>query len=257
MVSGKRTKSSQAKCSKLIGDKVAEWQDKHSAYWTKESVDFDNESGLYVIIDRFQALDAPSHRLQDLRSWKKIAKVLEHFNIDLPRVVGVKNGSRNKVEGKDGWENFFKWLPREVKKHIVSLQQTIVDNRLLQEVGRDTSWAWDRDNKHLTRLLKGLIAEDSVMREFYTAKQMLQKTITKDDLKTLEVVEGTLGDLGIELKLNAKPSTDLKALKKKVEEKYAMLKHMEYNRWNWQCTNEFVDDLANYINIIDVCNVKR
>ena len=81
--------------------------------------------------------------------------------------------------------------------------------------------------------------------------------LTKDVLKTLEVVEGTLGDLGIELKLNTEPSTDLKGLKKKVEERYTMLQHLEYNRWNWQCTNEFVDDLANYINIIDVCNVKH
>ena len=237
--------------------KIENWQDKHSAYWTKESVDFDNESGLYVIIDRFQALDAPSHRLQDLRSWKKIANVLEHFGIKLPRVIGVKNGSRNKVEGKDGWENFFKWLPREVKKHVASLEQTIVDNRLLKNVSSNTNWAWDKSDKHLIRLLKGIVSEDSPMREFYTARGMLQKTMTKDVLKTLEVVEGTLGDLGIELKLKTEPSTDLKGLKKKVEERYTMLQHLEYNRWNWQCTNEFVDDLANYINIIDVCNVKH
>ena len=169
---------------------------------------------MYVIIDRFQALDAPSHRLQDLRSWKQIANVLEHFNIDLPRVIGVKNGSRNKVEGKDGWENFFKWLPREIKKRVASLEQTIVDNRLLKNISSNTNWAWDKSEKHLIRLLKAIISEDSPMREFYAARGMLQKTMTKDALKTLEVVEGTLGDLGIELKLDIKPITDLKALKK-------------------------------------------
>jgi hypothetical protein len=237
--------------------KIGNWQDKHSAYWTKESVDFDNESGLYVIIDRFQALDAPSHRLQDLRSWQKIAKVLKHFDIDLPRVVGVKNGSRNKVEGKDGWENFFKWLPREIKKHVDSIQQIMVDNRLLKEVSKETNWSWDKDNKHLHRLLKGLIAEDSTMRNFYTARALLEQTITKSALDTLEVLDGTLGDLGIDLKLNVKPSTDLKRLVKDVEEKYTMMKHMDYGKWNWQCTNEVVDDLANYINIIDVCNIKQ
>jgi len=258
-VSGEWTKDEKhsSKVFQADWDKIEQWQDKHSGYWSKESVDFDNESGLYVIIDRFQALDAPSHRLQDLRSWGKIKQVLEHFNIKLPRVIGVKSGSRSKVEGKDGWENFFKWLPREVKKHVDSIQQIMVDNRLLKNISANTNWAWDKNDKHLNRLLKGLIAEDSPMRDFYAARNSLKMTITKSALDTLEVLDGTLGDLGIELKLNKEPSTDLKSLKKKVEEKYTMLEHMEYNRWNWQCTDKFVDDLANYINIIDVCNVKH
>jgi len=86
----KRDEKLASKVFQADWDKINKWQDKHSGYWTKESVDFDNESGLYVIIDRFQALEAPSHRLQDLRSWGKIANVLKHFDIKLPRVIGVK-----------------------------------------------------------------------------------------------------------------------------------------------------------------------
>ena len=238
-------------------EKIKSWQDKHSSYWTKESVDFDSESGLYVIIDRFQAQDAPSHRLQDLRGWQKIKKVLNHFNIELPKVIGVKSGSRSKVEGKEGWENFFKWLPKEIKKHVDSIQQIVVDNRLLKKTASDNNWAWDKDNKHLPRLLKALVSEDSTMRNFYTARTLLEKTITKSALDTLEILDGTLGDLGIELKLNVKPSTDLKQLAKDVDEKYTMIKHMDYGKWNWQATKDFTDDLANYINIIDVCDIKH
>jgi hypothetical protein len=237
--------------------KIDEWQDKHSSYWTKQSVDFDNESGLYVIIDRFQANDAPSHRLQDLRSWQKLKKVLEHFNIELPKVVGVKSGSRNKVEGKEGWENFFKWLPREIKKHVDGIQQIMVDSRLLKQAAKDYNWAWDKDNKHLRNLLSQLAAEDSTMRNFYAARTLLEKTISKSALDTLEVLDGTLGDLGIELKLNVKPSTDLKRLAIAVEKKYTMIEHMDYAKWNWQSSKDFTDDLANYINIIDVCDIKQ
>ena len=238
-------------------EKIKSWQDKHSSYWSKESVDFDNESGLYVIIDRFQALDAPSHRLEDLRSWQKIKKVLNHFDIELPRVVGVKSGSRNKVEGKEGWENFFKWLPREIKKHVDSIQQIMVDSRLLKQVAKDYNWAWDKDNKHLHNLLPQLVAEDSTMRNFYAARGLLEKTISKSAVDTLEVLDGTLGDLGIELKLNVKPSTDLVRLATGVEKKYTMIKHMDYGKWNWQTNKAFTDDFANYINIIDVCNIKQ
>jgi hypothetical protein len=128
---------------------------------------------------------------------------------------------------------------------------------MLKNISSNTNWAWQRDDKHLNRLLSKLIAKDSVMRKFFDARSTVKLSITKSALETLEICDGTLTELGIELKLNVKPSIDLKVLKQAVEEKYTMIKHMEYSKWNWECSNEVVDDLANYINIIDVCNVKH
>ena len=133
----------------------------------------------------------------------------------------------------------------------------MVDSRLPKQAAKDYNWAWDKDNKHLRNLLSQLAAEDSTMRNFYAARTLLEKTISKSALDTLEVLDGTLGDLGIELKLNVKPSTDLKRLAIAVEKKYTMIEHMDYAKWNWQSSKDFTDDLANYINIIDVCDIKQ
>jgi hypothetical protein len=61
--------------------------------------------------------------------------------------------------------------------------------------------------------------------------------------------------MGLELEFKVKPTEDLRKLRKLVEEKYAMINHMEYGRWNWKADKKFLEDFANYINVIDVCGI--
>ena len=235
---------------------VGGYKDKHSSYWTKDSVDFDSEEGLYLIIDRFQpevGKDA-TYQLNDLRRWSDIKKFIKGLGLDLPKVIGVKVGSRKKVEGKEGWTHFFEWLKKQAKANVKSFEQIVVDRRMLNEVQKE-SWVWQEDDKNLSKLMPKVINKDGTFASFYKAKAKVKKTLSKDALELIEASETIMNKMGLELEFKVKPTEDLRKLRKLVEEKYAMINHMEYGHWNWKATPKFIEDFANYINVIDVCGI--
>jgi len=235
---------------------VGTYQDKHSSYWTKESVDFDSDDGLYLIIDRFQpeVKEDASYQLNTLQRWSDIKKFIEGLGLDLPKIVGVKVGSRDKVEGKKGWTHFFEWLKKQAKANVKSFEQIVVDRRMLNEVQQE-SWVWQEDDKNLVKLLSQVINKDGTFLSFYKAKAKVKKTLSKDALELIEASETIMTKMGLELEFKVKPTEDLRKLRKLVEEKYAMINHMEYGRWNWKADKKFLEDFANYINVIDVCGI--
>ena len=85
----------------------------------------------------------------------------------------------------------------------------------------------------------------------------MKETLNKDAIELIEASENIMQKLGLELKFKVKPTQDLETLKKLVVEKYSMIQHMEFSRWNWQADKKFIEDFANYINVIDVCNAKH
>ena len=235
---------------------VGGYKDKHSSYWTKDSVDFDSEEGLYLIIDRFQpevGKDA-SYQLNDLRRWSDIKTFIEGLGLDLPKIIGVKVGSRKKVEGKEGWTNFFEWLKKKAKDNVKVFEQMVVDRRALSQVNAN-SWVWQEDDKNLGKLMSKVINKDGTFASFYKAKAKVKKTMTKDALELIQASEDIMNKMGLELEFKVKPTEDLRKLRKLVEEKYAMINHMEFGRWNWKADGKFIEDFANYINVIDVCGI--
>jgi hypothetical protein len=235
---------------------VGTYQDKHSSYWTKESVDFDSDEGLYLIIDRFQpeVKEDGSYQLNNLQRWSDIKKFIKGLGLDLPKIVGVKVGSRDKVEGKEGWTHFFKWLKKQARDNVKVFEQSVIDRRMLNEVQKE-NWVWQEDDKNLVKLLSQVINKDGTFLSFYKAKAKVKKTLSKDALELIEASENIMNKMGLELEFKVKPTEDLRKLRKLVEEKYAMINHMEYGRWNWQADNKFIEDFANYINVIDVCGI--
>jgi len=65
------------------------------------------------------------------------------------------------------------------------------------------------------------------------------------------------------VKQGLKPTHDLKALAKKISDKYSMLNQMEASRWGntWRSTSEehkqTAEDVANYIMVIDCCEAAK
>ena len=74
-------------------------------------------------------------------------------------------------------------------------------------------------------------------------------------VKLIEASENIMTKMGLELEFKVKPTEDLRKLRKLVEDKYAMIAHMEFSRWNWKADSKFIEDFANYINVIDVCGI--
>jgi hypothetical protein len=235
---------------------VGGYKDKHSSYWTKDSVDFDSEEGLYLIIDRFQpeVENNATYQLGNLQRWTDIKTFIKGLGLDLPKVIGVKIGSRKKVEGKEGWTHFFEWLKEKAKDNVKVFEQIVVDRRILNETNQK-GWVWQEDDKNLGKLMSKVINKDGTFASFYKAKAKVKKTMTKDALKLIESSESIMNKMGLELEFKVKPTEDLRKLRKLVEEKYAMINHMEFGRWNWQADAKFIEDFSNYINVIDVCGI--
>ena len=79
--------------------------------------------------------------------------------------------------------------------------------------------------------------------------------MSKDALELIEASETIMNKMGLELEFKVKPTEDLRKLRKLVEDKYTMIHHMEFSRWNWKADSKFIEDFANYINVIDVCGI--
>ena len=235
---------------------VGTYQDKHSSYWTKESVDFDSDEGLYLIIDRFQpeVKQDGTYQLNNLQRWSSIKKFIKGLGLDLPKIVGVKVGSRNKVEGKERWTHFFDWLKEQAKDNVKAFEQIVVDRRILNEVN-NKDWVWAEDDKNLGKLMSKVINKDGTFAAFYKAKRKVKRTLDKDAIELIEASETIMNKMGLELEFKVKPTEDLRKLRKLVEDKYAMIAHLEFSRWNWKADSKFIEDFANYINVIDVCGI--
>ena len=143
---------------------------------------------------------------------------------------------------------------KKAKDNVKVFEQMVVDRRILSEVnGKD--WVWQEDDKNLSKLMSKVINKDGTFASFYKAKAKVKKTMTKDALELIEASETIMNKMGLELEFKVKPTEDLRKLRKLVEEKYAMINHMEFGRWNWKADTKFIEDFANYINVIDVCGI--
>ena len=100
-----------------------------------------------------------------------------------------------------------------------------------------------------------VINKDGTFASFYKAKAKVRVTLNKKSIELIEASEAIMSKMGLELEFKVKPTEDLSKLQKLVEDKYAMIHHMEFGRWNWQADNKFIEDFANYINVIDVCGI--
>ena len=166
---------------------------------------------MYLIIDRFQpeTKEDASYQLNNLQRWSSIKKFIKGLGLDLPKIVGVKVGSRNKVEGKEGWTHFFEWLKKQAKDNVKAFEQIVVDRRMLQEVqGKD--WVWAEDDKNLPKLLSQVINKDGTFASFYKAKAKVKKTLSKDALELIEASENIMTKMGLELEFKVKPTEDLR-----------------------------------------------
>ena len=267
-VSGSWEKTKDSKHSsnvfELDWEKAGRYQQKASDYWNKKLVDFDKESGVYMIIDRFQPElkeENYSYKFDDLSRWGELKNLLKDFNIDMPEVVGVKKSHAIKVEDKDGWVEITDWIAQQVAPLIDKVKQDLVDWKASKLVENDycfvvseNSSCWDKGMKKLLKKLP----EGSDFRKLYECKIKMDGKIKKSE-KIGQLHAVLVDQLGVKLELDGvEPTFDLKSMAWKVDEKYAMLKHLEsYNFWGYRVEPKGVEDLANYINVIDVCNANK
>lgn len=93
---------------------------KHSDSWEIASVDLENGSGIYVLIDRYIAQDCPSYRFpSEIHNYvSRVTKI--DPNAKTPEVYGIKLSQKDKI-GKN-WVSLNKYISDLVEAKVKTLQ---------------------------------------------------------------------------------------------------------------------------------------
>ena len=267
---GKSTKSdgsSYAKDSKhttkefiIDWDKVENgnsWDRAKSGYYKEDAADIKNDSGVYVIIDKFEiegnvngSYKSDSHPQQ----LKCLKEKLEKIGIDLPtKLYAFKKVVRSKVEGKDNWTNLFVWLEKELKKTMVEkkLVQKYVDR--IHALESNPEELPDAGSKGHILLKEKVVKPDSEILDFLRKMEMMLHPTWAKAIDAFNEVVKNLDFKDLKLGKGIKPTHDLKFLGRKVLGKYSMLVHAGRYAWGYDFERRtFGKDVVNYINVVDI-----
>jgi hypothetical protein len=240
------------------------WDRAKSQCWEIAQADMD-AGGVYVIIDKFHLTGMGYD--QEPRKMKSFKSACEAAGITFPKVYAFKLGQRNKVEGKTQWQSMWDYMKEQLKIQMekTDLTQKYVDRTAAIEYIRTDAG----DTQHLCKFLtEEKLGKDFIDRladksgTFATFVSALASMHgAKADTKAIDDIRQFAKDIGLEFtkdgKKNQKPTHDLGSLRNLMLKKYPMIAYLDYQYlcgWNCGEQKQFPPDLANYINVIDVCN---
>ena len=235
-----------------------------SDFWKVAELDVENESGVYVIIDKFQVERKENGSYSNWvcpHNLKQLKEVIEQSGIDFPKnVYAFKLAQRDKIEGKDGWVELHTWAKAQIEDVIESgnLHQAWRD---IQEIDSLHQWNPDSDRyyrgetKEQVNSIKKLnlaVADGSLGKflEKYNAMTGSEKTF-----KQIKAIQAVASEYQVEFSCpkSIKPTHDIKKEFKSVLEKYEMLTLMSSNSWSYNFDSKVKAKVENYIKVIDLC----
>ena len=260
-------KKHSAKCFEYDFDsKTDRWSNKKSDWWKVADLDVENESGVYVIIDKFQMEKPQSEyaHFVDPRNVKQLKEVIEQAGVKFPKnLYAFKVGQRGKIEGKDGWTELHTWAKKELENIISNqkLNQAWIDIQKVDELNRWTEkgdrWNSTRVEEVITSLKKLKLVDNSGVMATFRAKhdEMKQDDKTHGRIKAIQSVAK---DFGVDFTSpkGVKPTYDIKKMYQDVLKKYSMLALVNRESYGYNWDADKCDTVSNYVNVIDVCGVK-
>jgi hypothetical protein len=247
-------------------DSLRSWHRKKADFWKPASADLD-AGGVYVIIDKFEVDDLRA--VSRIDGFLSLKESLDAVKIKLPDFFAFKVKSRSDVETNDKWESLDKWVERALKEMVANNQQQVANANYLNRQNFQDNVGHGLENVvHIRESRKDVLdkvllklTDISIFKEFWDKHGVMEADAER--VKGLQNVLKLARDYtinGIEA-IGVKPTYDLKPLAKKIGEKYAMLNHLENDKWGstWRSDNlkKSAADIANYINVIDVCNASK
>ena len=243
---------------------------KKSDFWKIAELDIENESGVYVIIDKFH-IEKPRvdgfgstqdpHRLSN---WKG---TLEQAGIKMPQhIYAFKGGQRDKIEGKDGWVDLFTWVAVQLSNKITdaNLHQAWIDIQaidVLHQYKEDSSRYYGSSTEQvcasLNKIERNLVSKSGTMCDYLSKYNEMRQD--KDVRKTIKAVQEIAKDFGVDFKCpkGVVKSYDIKKLFIEMWKKYGMLPLVDRNTWGYEWQSKAATEITNYINVIDVCNASN
>ena len=244
-------------CFTLNWEALAYYQRRCSNYWNSKRVDFKNEGGVYVLIDRFDVAlgkNKDNFKLKHLHSWHDVKKLVESFGEGLPEVIGVNVKNENKVSGNEKWVSIETWLENFLTKKTKAYAKQFAKNKVMESLSKQ-NWFFN-DVEKVTLLRKGLVDPSGTMAKICD----IYIDYASGQTKSEKICNAERFMLDYEIKINypnLDAGFDISSLIEEAGIKYGILKYVNESNFHWGHGEEFNNSLANYINVIDVCNAKK
>lgn len=195
-----------------------------SDFYKTATVDLDNDSGLYIVIDRFEAVK-PSKYMSACNGEPHalIAKIKEICALTgeaIPVVYAVKVKEQESIG--DNFQCLFEWMAEKLENHVTvnNIAQVAVDRR-----------AFCYNESHVLKEIHRMNPPvGSLAFKAASAYNVMQHT---KQSATLDVILKLVSDFGIELEKNTPPKHDLAALKKEFFARYPMIKIGGERMFDW------------------------
>lgn len=230
------------------------WDNHKGKYFETSEVDVNSDSGVYILIDRFNIhenedaveLKNPIHPTQ----LKNIRNQMKTLGIDLPSPLhAFKVKMSSKVAGNSNWVSFNEWAKAKILERFAAenLLQKFVDRTAAMSMDGNVLALYKKLIKTL-KLKKNIVMDNSLLLTFLNKmKEMLNDNDNNVLDTAAELFNSFKLDKGL---LPSQPSFDIDALNKEVWSVYGMLKYI--NHWEESDSKNTLNDIVNYINVIDI-----
>ena len=262
-----------------------QWHTCRSDFFESESVDLDNDKGVYIFVRKF------FYGENDLRAEENhpsklvnAVKALEKVGIDVPTIHAFKVTEKTEKAVKgDNWTYFDDWARKEFQKKMKSegVEQELYDrlsakihtkniDRLdeyceafieLNNRAEDFEIGLPEDStarSYVTKYVEmaGESADDSALGKYECALNIFKGEVDeRNDMRGRDEQfkvyrRGFFKDF--------EPTHDLDKLCKDCMKKYPMMTFMDDNHFNWRFTPDSVKETINYVTMIEATyNVKK
>lgn len=207
---------------------------KHSDYWKQESVDVENDTGIYVIIDKFQYRN--QHRnMCDPVNLSDIVTSLKDFGITLPKIYGFKLANEDIVKKNANMVLLWDYIAEKLTEYFAK-------NKIAQKIANRLEY--DKNS--------GIVCLDFMLKhgKKVSSKSFLAKAAEtfaymkhEADRKILDAAVGW----SEYFKAGEKPEHDLGKLSKEIFATYPLFTFIRY----WENDRKQVDATIQYVDLID------
>ena len=254
-----RTSSGNRIVSKtfLLDPKAKGWKQKNSDYWEAAEVDFDNDSGVYVAINRFEMLDKNGISTTHPQRLGKLADRFENaLGKKLPPVYGIKKAQESKMVESENWIHLEDYLQDELVKAVSKSTtiQKIVDQTELGIV--NGHFFISRNFRE--KVLPKVAMKDGDMARFCSSIREMEPT--KKDTDKIADLRALAEEFHIDLNVEKiKPTVDARKTLGRLEKKYPLLELLD----DWKVNRSYSTSkdvnwsaIAQYVDLVDVSNQK-
>lgn len=214
--------------------KASSWHRKYSDFWKQESVDVENDAGLYIMLETFQCKDKNGNWMTPIEL-KHLVEKLDTLGIKIGKVYGFKTKHADKVKKNKNMVCLWKHISAELENYFDK-------NKISQKVADRIAYDQNASVRWLEFLEKNGADANKKTLMFQTAEQFAEMKNAADKKKL---------DLCVEWKEYIKPMSpthDLKAIIKAFEAQYPLIPHID--RWDYS-SSKVAKAMVNYVNMID------